>query len=232
MKFAVITSICGNREGLSNPIVHFDNAEYFAFVDKKNPSADMWNQLDPVHFSNDPKYANRRNAKIYKILPELFVTGYDAYFWVDASHDLVMDPQEVYDEYLRESDYAFFKHSQRDCIYEEAKLLKRIGYDFPDNIQREMDFFKSLNYPEKNGLFELSSFVKKRSDKSLEVSLKWWEYICKYSSRDQISLPVCLWECGVAPSIMPGFANGFNAQGKIGNNSIMPQTREHVPSGV
>ena len=46
-------------------------------------------------FSIDNRYANRRNAKIYKIMPHLFVPGYDYYIWVDATHAVKMDPKEI-----------------------------------------------------------------------------------------------------------------------------------------
>ena len=78
----------------------------------------------------------------------------------------------------------------------------------------------------------MSAFVKKNTYISTVASLKWWEYICKYSSRDQLSFPVALWECNITPSILPGFCNGYNSQGRLGNNDLMPQTRIHIPSGV
>ena len=233
MKIAVITSICGDLEVLSNPSVIHLGVDYFAFVDIKSPNAKIWKQLDPYHFSSDKKYAQRKNAKIYKILPELFVPNYDYYFWVDASHDLVADPYVIVNKYVSdEQPFAVFRHHQRNCIYDEAKILKKLGYDYKDLINQEMKYFKSQGYPKKNGLYELSAFIKKRTHMSTLASLKWWEYICRYSSRDQISFPFVLWECGIEPNFLPGFANGYNKMGKIGNNDIMPQIRDHIPSGV
>ena len=233
MKIAVITSICGNKESLSNPTVVHSDVDYYAFVDIKNPKATVWKQLSPYHFSNDKKYSNRRNAKIFKVLPELFIHDYDYYFWVDASHDLIASPQDIAKKYTSDDQpFAVFQHLQRNCIYKEALILKKLRYDYKDLITKEMKYFKSYGYPKENGLYELSAFVKKRTHQSTLASLKWWEYLSRYSSRDQISFPFVLWECKIKPTIMPGFANGFNAKGEIGNNEIMPQTRKHTPSGV
>ncbi len=232
MKFAIITSICGSREKLANPSIVFENADYFAFVDEPcNDGGTIWEQKNNFHFSNDARFSHRRNAKIFKIMPELFISGYDVYFWVDASHELVRNPQHVYDEYLTNSDYAMFKHRERDCAYDESEIVKQLKYDHEELITSEMEYFRSIGFPRNNGLFELSAFVKKRNHKTTLASIKWWEYICKYSSRDQLSFPMVKWECDLSVSVLPGGANGINSKGSIGNNDIMPQTRVHVGSG-
>ena len=53
--------------------------------------------------------------------------------------------------------------------------------------------------------------------------LTWWELICKFSSRDQLSLPFALDMHGITPAIMPGRANGLML------NEILPQviTSDH-----
>lgn len=45
----------------------------------------------------------------------------------------------------------------------------------------------------------------------------WWEQICMFSSRDQISFPFVCHQLGVKLSFMPGVANSIHG------NSIMPQ---------
>lgn len=233
MKIAIITSICGNYEKLSAPTVVHENVDYYAFVDYIDSEVKVWNQSLAFQFSEDDKYANRRNAKIYKILPEMFVHGYDYYFWTDASHDVVGDPFEIVEKYLSdEKPYAVFKHTTRNCVYSEALLLKKLKYDHKNLINEEINFFKEEKYPGNNGLYELSAFVKKKTYRTTLASLKWWEIICRYSSRDQISFPFVLWKCGITPSILPGFVNGFNDKGGLGNNDLIPQTRNHKPSGV
>lgn len=207
------------------------NADYFAFVDRKWENATAWNQQPMVHFSNDKKFAGRRNAKQYKVLPHLFVTGYDYYIWVDVSHDVIADPEKMCDIFLKDSDIALFKHNQRSCIYQEAEILKELQYDHLENIERQIQFYKSVDYPENNGLYELPVSIRKNTHAISLLNMKWWDNICKYSSRDQLSMPFCLWECGIVPTILPGFANGYGSNGGIGANSLIPQMRAHVGSG-
>lgn len=232
MKIAVITSICGNREKLTNPVIVQPGVDYYAFVDQKNPEATAWKQLDPYHFSSDTRFAQRRNAKIYKVLPELFIPDYDFYIWADASHDLVATAYNVCTSFTNEEHpYAVFRHGQRNCIYAESEEIKKLNYDHIELVDSEMNYFRSRGYPDNNGLYELSAFIKRRTHSATNASLKWWDYLCRYSSRDQLSFPFVLWECGIVPTIMPGQANGYNSRGTIGNNPILPQTRIHVGSG-
>ncbi len=224
-KIAIITATAGDgRLNLSVPTVIHKNADYFAFVDKPF-NCRVWNTRLLPDFTIDSKYKNRRIAKTPKILPELFLPEYDYYFWVDCTHDVVMDPEKIIKEYMKDSDIAVFKHTTRNCIYEEAKVLKELNYDYHHNIDNQIQFCRMLEYPENNGLYELSTFVRKCTENIRTLNLMWWENICRYSSRDQISLPFCLWKTGIVPTILPGYSNGYNEKGQIGNNLLMPQTR-------
>ena len=76
------------------------------------------------------------------------------------------------------------------------------------------------NFPKKYGLYELPVIIRKNTEKIKKLNLRWWEQICRFSSRDQISMPYVLWKTNVDIKILPGFANG----GLLKNN-IMPQVR-------
>jgi hypothetical protein len=59
--------------------------------------------------------------------------------------------------------------------------------------------------------------VQRNTHLTQRMGWKWWEQICMFSSRDQISFPFVCHQLGIKPSILPGKANG------IKQNSIMPQ---------
>lgn len=219
LKIAVITSISGISNKLKNPKVVFDNVDYFAFVDKIQNNS-IWNQRLISDFTIDDKYQGRRNAKIFKVLPHLFLPEYDYYFWVDSTHEVVLDPHYVIKDIIFEADIALFKHSQRNCVYDEAEELIKLNYDHVNLIKSQIDFYKSENFPKNFGLFELPCSIRKNTPKINTLNLMWWEIICKYSSRDQISLPFAINKLKIKPFILEGFANnGFYS------NKIMPQVR-------
>jgi hypothetical protein len=230
-KIAIVTALSGTREKLHGPRLTFLNADYYAFTESVDQNVGIWKQKPLLHFTNDTKYSGRRNAKIYKIMPHLFIPGYDYYFWVDVSHEVVMNPEEVIETHLKNSDIAVFKHTQRNCAYEEAKVINELNYDHKDNVDRQVEFYKSQGFPGNYGLYELPVSIRRNTKETQIFNMMWWEQICRYSSRDQISFPYCLWKTGIVPNVLPGFANGYNASGSIGNNDIMPQIRNHVSSG-
>jgi len=214
---AVITSSIGTNN-LITPEKWLDKVDYHAFVEPHQLSVDdMWHRHEYVSFSLDPKYKNRRDAKIYKICPHLFLPGYDYYIWMDATHTLEADPEELIEEYLKGSEIAVFQHPERDCVYEEAELVKQIGFDHANLIEDQLDFYREMEYPEHNGLYELPARIQKNNGRTKQLGLMWWEQICMFSSRDQISFPFVCEQLNIKPNIIPGRAN------TIRGNKYIPQ---------
>jgi hypothetical protein len=219
MKIAILTAISGLKNKLINPKIKFDNVDYFAFVDNIIEES-VWKQIKINDFTLDNKYKGRRNAKIYKIVPHLFLPDYDYYFWVDSTHEVIVDPFYIVNNIIKGADIALFNHTERNCVYDEAELLIQLGYDNIDNIENQILFYNKENYPKNNGLFELPCSIRKNTEKINTMNLMWWEIICKYSSRDQISLPYVLNKLNIQPHILEGCANcGFFG------NKLMPQVR-------
>ena len=160
---------------------------------------------------------NSRNAKIYKVLPHLFIPGYDYYIWIDSTHYVAVDPHQIIDEFLFDSDIGLFQHPERNCVYQEAQLIKEVNFDHHELVDAQMEFYQSIGYPPNNSLYELPCRIQRNTLKIQEAMLSWWEMICMYSSRDQLSLPYVLQKHQITPSIIPGFAN------RISGNQYLPQ---------
>lgn len=219
MRIAVVTSISGLNNKLIDPKEVFDGVDYHAFVDEISDNS-VWIQHKNIKFTLDKDYEGRRNAKIYKILPNLFLPNYDYYFWIDSTHEVIIHPRSVIQDLMKEHEIALFRHTQRKCVYEEANELINLGYDHKNLIDGQIKYYLENNYPKDNGLYELPCFIRKNTENIQKMNLMWWEIICKFSSRDQISLPFIINKLGINPYILEGCANcGF-----YGNN-IMPQVR-------
>ena len=214
MKIAVLTSSIGSTK-LLDPIP-FDGVDYHAFVDYAS-DVKGWIKHPTVSFSVDTRYKNRRDAKVYKILPFAFLPNYDYYFWIDSTHILEADPCEIINTYLKDSDIAVFKHPERDCVYIEGNFVKQIRFDHPNLLEDQLAFYKDVCYPEHNGLYELPVRVQRNTKLTQRLGWMWWEQICMFSSRDQISFPFVCHQLGIKPTILPGIAN------TIRGNKLMPQ---------
>ena len=213
MKIAVITSSIGSTK-LLDPIP-FDDVDYHAFVDHEDDTT--WIKHPILPFSVDTRYKNRRDAKVYKVLPFAFLPDYDYYFWIDSTHILEQNPHEVIEKYLKDSDVAVFKHPERDCIYIEGEFVKQIRFDHPNLLEDQLAFYKDVCYPKHNGLYELPVRVQRNNSLTQRMGWMWWEQICMFSSRDQISFPFVCHQLGIKPAVLPGVAN------TIRGNKIMPQ---------
>lgn len=227
MRIAILTSITGLHQKLIQPSIVFNGVDYHAFVDNYTENETVWKQHKITHTSIDKEYTSRRTAKLPKILPQIYLPNYDYFLWQDSTHTVLVDPNYLIKYLMKDSEIGVFRHPQRKCAYKEAEELIRINYDSKHLINDTINFLRSENYPQDNGLYELSTFITKNSQTMFDANLLWWEIICKYSSRDQISLPYVLHKMKIKPYIFRGCANPeFCLNGIQGGNTFIPKIRK------
>jgi hypothetical protein len=118
-----------------------------------------------------------------------------------------MDPQKICKEYLRDNDIALFDHPYRNCAYEEAIVCAQTKIEVARYAQDTVNFLQSENYPQNNGLYEMSCFVRKNNEITQKMGYMWFELMCRLSSRDQVTFPYVLHELKneLNISILPGY---------------------------
>ncbi len=230
MKIAIVKSNFGSRNSVFwNNLPKIENIDYYYFTDSndeisknnlKTRGINVINVNQDNCFIDSPvgstRFRSRRQGKIYKILPDIFIPNYDYYIWMDAYFELKNDPRLIilntgFDTSV--SNFCLFKHSQRNCVYEEAELIKQINYDDTSVVDFQMMAYKSaFNYPANNGLYECTCFIFKNNDKSKYIRLEWFNHINRFSSRDQLSLPFVLNQFKEKPIILEGKILPGNAQ--------------------
>ena len=194
----------------------FENCDYYFITDQKKRH-DIWNFLKPIEFTLDKRYKNRRNYKINKILPFLIFKDYEYILWHDCTSYVKTNPNAIISNYLSNSDFGVFKHPTRNCIYEELKILSTEPLDHIESLNNYKLFLDQINYKKKSGLFETTAFIVRINNKTIAMMLSWWELICRFSSRDQLSLPIALSYHNINPSILPGSGQNYG-----GNNKLIP----------
>lgn len=222
MRIAILTGLAGlDTATLQDPKIDYSNKgkiDYYAYVDKKY-DVKIWQQIELCNFSViDYKYQDRRNAKLPKILGSILIPGYDYYIWHDSYCEVSIHPEIIIREFLGDNQIGVFNHPQRNCVYDELNCLYE--RDYSENIDSFREFLLQQNFPAEQGLFELSSFVYKNTPLMQKFFLSWWEIICKYSSRDQISFPFLLKKYNIPYCILPG-----SGQSYAENNKFFPQVR-------
>lgn len=150
-------------------------------------------------FTTDMFVSPRMNAKIFKILPHLFMN--DEYsVWVDGNMTPKLTEQE-YIAFLGDNDIAVMNHPERQCLYDEGKFCEIKGKDIAEKIEPQLHRYHQEGYPRNNGLYACGFIVRRHTPKMKRLCEQWWAEICAGSSRDQISFPYVFRE-GV--SIIPG----------------------------
>lgn len=180
----VITAITNNKDNLRDDVFK-GKAEYVAFLDEVTKSetfgSDIWEIRDCYNAFKEP----RRNAKIHKIMPHMFVDT-DISIWIDANISLKVDPNVIAKEWLKDKDIAVCKHFARTNCYDEAKLVTKMGLDKKEYIEDQMAKYKKEGY-ESDEFCECNVIVRRHTDKINRLNERWWAEICSHSSRDQLS---------------------------------------------
>lgn len=216
-KIAVVTAITGGKDVPLPVKPKCSSAEYILYTDKvKKDYFNLgWDRVFKIPTFSNLTRPHRRNAKLPKVMPFLWLDGYQYVIWQDGGHMLQVDARDLIEEYLLDAskEIVAFQHGKKfngedhDCIYKEAKNIKRIGFlKDPAVIDEQVAAYRAEGFPPDFGLSCNFGMLWRNGIASHYLSLAWWEQICRYSSRDQMSLFYCLWKLGIKKSFgyMPG----------------------------
>ncbi len=189
-KICVYTCVTGTYDIVKDPWVQ-EGIDYILFTNNKRITSCKWN----VIYIEDENLDNIRLARKIKILGHPYLKKYDISIWMDASCYInVSIAHFIYDicEILK-YDMVSFKHSVRDCIYEEGYACLACGKGEPSLIYKQLERYKNEGYPTHNGLIESPILVRWHRKKEVKELMKYWfKEIKNESSRDQLSFNYCL----------------------------------------
>lgn len=122
-------------------------------------------------------------AKLYKVLNPL---KYD--IWIDSSVD-ILDRKAF--EHLFTGDLCVFKHPFNKTVADELESCKEAG--FVNN--KQIENITSLYKKSKLDIYDVPMYactMLYRTSKANEFNRLWWQLICEYSYRDQLTFPYAL----------------------------------------
>ena len=164
-KIAIVTAYVGQTLVVPPPAKFSTVADYYFFCNL-DAKQNGWTTRPLYPQSLDEKYRYRRGAKLPKLLSHHVLPDYDYYFWHDVTFCLEIDPFIVLSHIESQGkrfDACFFPHPWRNCVYDEASEILRINRDHSDLIKAQMEYYKKLGYPDKNGLYEATCFIRKNN---------------------------------------------------------------------
>jgi hypothetical protein len=168
-----------------SPYLFNDGSERILFTDDKDMKVEGW-KTKVVKLKSDVL----RQTREIKINIHKFVKGFDTYIYVDANFTFRLSLMEYAKSYFRNG-LLLHTHRTRDCIFEEAKSVIKLGFDDKDVVTEQMRRYSMAGLKRRYGLFSNGFFIRDNSvNKFME---KWCQEVQKGSSRDQLSLPFCVW---------------------------------------
>jgi len=126
------------------------------------------------------------NAKIYKVLPHLFMDT-DWSVWVDGNITLKVPPEKLVE--MTKTDIGVFPHPDRTCLYEEGAYCMHYGIGDKDEISEQLKRYEKEGFPKGAGLAMCGILVRKHTPEMKRLCEQWWAEICRGSNRDQLSFP-------------------------------------------
>ncbi|MDM9628411.1 DUF616 domain-containing protein [Rhizobium sp. S152] len=223
-RIAVYTAIFAGYDDIPALENIDDRLDYFIFTDGDIDAPPPWQvrKLTPVF--RDPQ----RDARRVKLLPHLFLPGkYTISVWIDSSLSIRNLTSEIVEQVLGDQDIAVTRHSQRNCIYAEAKAVLDVNYDSPGRVDRQMRQYANRGFPAAFGLHATMFLVRRHTKPNcIAYDLDWWSQLSRFSKRDQLSFDYVRWR-------NPG-TSVRTLEMNHGNNQIfgfkMKDGREHKSS--
>jgi GT2 family glycosyltransferase len=205
------TAITGDYDDLKpQPHSAIKSTPFVAFLDrplgKFEPT--FW-EVRPVH--NEFKDPNR-NAKIHKVMPHLFFPDKEYSLWLDGSCkiEFPFSIERLIQIYLSDTDFAVFRHPDRNCIYQEANVCLTRRLDDQETIRQQINRYTKEGYPSNNGLAECSILLRRHTPAVQKFNEAWWEEIKNGSRRDQISFNYVVRKTGLKIRYFPGDLRKIN----------------------
>ncbi len=191
-RIAVYTVIIGRYDILRRPKYVDENCDYYCLTDERNLSDDFW-QIIPL--TNPEGLDPSRLSRQPKILPHQFFPAYSKSLYIDPNLEIRKSVNEYITRYSTGRSMLCMKHSERDCIYEEAEACIRLSKDDPKKIEEQMAVFRAAGYPSHNGLTQNSVLYRVHDDAQvIAVMNDWWHILKTGSRRDQLSLCYVCWK--------------------------------------
>ena len=198
-KICVYTVITGNYDDICE-IDKEKGIDYYCFTNNKNIKSNSWKI---IHIE-DKNLDNQRLSRKIKMIGHPIINEYDVCVYMDASVRFKKSIKEFIQKYLKNNSFAAFKHSYRDCIYDEAMECIKLRKDDKKTILKTVNFLRKNKFPEHYGLYEMTVFIKRPNDKKVRETMNlWFDFICNYSKRDQLSFMYCIYKTGLKVSTIP-----------------------------
>lgn len=196
-KKVVYTSLTKGYDNLKQPQTVHPDWDYICFSnDIDNSRIGIW-EVRKIPYENA---SGTRLTRYPKLNPHLVLPEYEYSLWADANLTLTEEIMERADHLIDCGEtLAMVPHSDRNCVYEEAKVLTRRLID-ESKVYSQTRFLLQEGFPAKQELFVCCCMLRQHThNQVLAFSELWWDIYSRYSCRDQMAVSYALWKTRLVP---------------------------------
>jgi hypothetical protein len=190
--------LVNHRDSIKRIEYRETDARYVVFSNQ-NMYAPGWEVRPLVWTSPDAT----RTARYHKHHPFELFPECEVAVWLDMTHWAY---QSIIPLLKSGEDLLLMKHQERSLVAEEVEACA--GLDVTSVMKSQYDSYKCDGFKDDVGLYSTSCMIRRNTECGKKLSSMWWAEIEKWSKRDQLSLPYCLWKLQITPGIIPGVDRG------------------------
>lgn len=180
-----------------------EGIDYICFSDSHIENSGIW-KVFPI--PEDLRYISKvKQQRIIKICPHRYLpAGYDVSIWVDGNIIIKGGLKKLIAEYDLEKMPLYTRiHPTRDCIYDEADAVLRLGKDTSGLVQTQIARYRNEHYPHHVGMAETCVLLRRHNDPACaKFDDAWGIELLTNSHRDQLSFNYVCWKTGFLPGYM------------------------------
>lgn len=204
MEIVVFTALIGSADVLHQPAVVNPRVRYVCLTDQPARATGVWEARDWSWFKYDDP---RRAARIAKIGDGEWFPDADVTIWIDASFELLVDPETLAFSHP-EGLVTGFAHPDRCRVSDEALAVILAGLAPAQKVHAQIDDycrqgFDSAARPQQS-LTTTGLLVRWQTPLVQRFNRLWQAEVAKHTLRDQLSVDYCAWKTGITIRHLPG----------------------------
>lgn len=165
------------------------NIPHILFTDNPDINAKGW-QVVPI----EKTHCQRLQRKI-KILGHEALKDYDVTIYIDASITLKRNFIQLLRQY--KGVLMIGKHLKRNCVYAEGLEVKKQGKAPEELVNKQIAEYYENNFPVNFGMWSSGFMIRDKSTR--EMCEIWHDELSKHTHRDQLNLPLALYQTNIKP---------------------------------
>lgn len=199
-RVAVYTCITGGYDSVIDPLFVPDNCDFYALTDFPISAKSKWKRIDvsQVQIPDSARLQIKDSSvllnRYFKMNPQLLFPDYKYSVYVDGNIRICTDMTE-YVNRISSIGISTFKHSQRNCIYEEAEACVAMGKETREKVNEHINHLREAGMPRNYGMAQCSIIVREHNKiNCVKLMDEWWFEFTRHAKRDQLSFPFVMYK--------------------------------------